>query len=245
MARAKAKSGSHGPKNGPKNGPKEGPKSGARSGAKSGGGENTAIRERRRQQLIESTMASIAKRGFAETTMGDVAKGAKLSHGIVNFHFRSKDQLLVETLRYMAEEYRGVWTRAVAKAGPSLADKLAALYLADFDPAVCTRKKLAVWHAFYGESKSRPTYREICGASDQQRIDAGIELVREIIAEGDYRHLAPEVTARGFDALTEGLWQELLLSTDKFDREGARETVRAFLAYVFPRHFTFAERDAA
>jgi TetR/AcrR family transcriptional regulator, transcriptional repressor of bet genes len=217
----------------------------ARTGAKGNVGENTTIRERRRQQLIESTMASIAKRGFAETTMADVAKGAKLSHGIVNFHFRSKDQLLVETLRYLAEEYRTVWTRAVAKAGPEVADKLAALHLADFDPAVCTRKKLAVWHAFYGESKSRPTYREICGASDQQRIDAGIELVREIIAEGDYRHLSPELTARGLDALTEGLWQGLLLSTDKFDRDGARETVRVFLACAFPKHFSFAERDAA
>jgi TetR/AcrR family transcriptional repressor of bet genes len=221
-----------------------GARGGAR-GARGGSGENSAIRERRRQQLIESTMASIAKRGFAETTMADVAKGAKLSHGIVNFHFKSKDQLLVETLRHLTEEYRGVWTRAVAKAGPGVADKLLALYLADFDPAVCTRKALAVWHAFYGEAKSRPTYREICGASDQQRIDAGIELVREVIAEGDYRHLSPELTARGFDALTEGLWQELLLSTDKLDRDGARETVRAFLAYVFPKHFSHSERDAA
>jgi TetR/AcrR family transcriptional repressor of bet genes len=212
---------------------------------KGNGGENTQIRERRRQQLIESTMASIAKRGFAETTMGDVAKGAKLSHGIVNFHFKSKDQLLVETLRYVTEEYRAVWARAVEKAGPGVADKLAALYLADLDPAVCTRKKLAVWHAFYGEAKSRPTYREICGASDQQRIDAGMGLVRQIIAEGGYRHLDAAATARGLDALTDGLWLQLVLSTDKFDRDGARDTVRAFLACVFPKHFALAERDAA
>jgi TetR/AcrR family transcriptional regulator, transcriptional repressor of bet genes len=217
----------------------------AKTDPKGNGGENTAIRERRRQQLIESTMASIAKRGFAETTMGDVAKGAKLSHGIVNFHFRSKDQLLVETLRHVTEEYRVNWTRDVEKAGPAVADKLAALYLADFDPAVCTRKKIAVWHAFYGEAKSRPTYREMCDASDQQRIDAGIELVHQIIAEGDYRHLDPEATALGLDALTDGLWLQLLLSTDRFDRDGARRTVRAFLACVFPKHFGFAERDAA
>jgi len=216
-----------------------------KTNAVANGGENTAIRERRRQQLIDSTMASIAKRGFAETTMGDVAKGAKLSHGIVNFHFKSKDQLLVETLRHLTDEYRAEWTRAVEKAGPEAADKLLALYLADFDLAICTRKKLAVWHAFYGEAKSRPTYREICGASDQERIDVGIELIRKIIAEGGYGHLVPEVTARGFDALTEGLWQGLLLSADRFDREGARRTVRAFLACVFPKHFAFSERDAA
>jgi len=163
-------------------------------------GENAAIRERRRQQLIESTIASIAKRGLAETTMGEVAKGASLSHGTVNFHFTSKEQLLVETLRFVTEEYRSVWTRAVEKAGPATADKLAALYLADLDPSVCTRKKMAVWHAFYGEAKSRPIYREICDASDQERIDAGVDLVSRIVAEGDYRHLNPEHTALGLDA---------------------------------------------
>jgi TetR/AcrR family transcriptional repressor of bet genes len=219
---------------------KAGPK-----GTKANGGENTVIRERRRRQLIDSTMASIAKRGFSDTTMADVAKGAKLSHGIVNFHFKSKDQLLVETLRAVTEEYRGVWTRAVEKAGPSVAEKLAALYLADLDPAVCTRKKLAVWHAFYGEAKSRPVYRSICDASDQQRIDAGIELVGQIIAEGDYRHLDPEAMARGLDAMTDGLWLQLLLSTDKFDRDGAREKVRAFLACLFPKHFPPVQENAA
>ncbi len=217
----------------------------AKAGPKGNGGENTAIRERRRRQLIDSTMATIAKRGFADTTMGDVAKGANLSHGIVNFHFKSKDQLLVETLRYVTEEYRGVWTRAVEKAGPGVADKLAAHYLADLDPAVCTRKKLAVWHAFYGEAKSRPVYRSICDAKDQQRIDAGIELVRQIIAEGDYRHLDPKAMVRGLDALTDGLWLQLLLSTDKFDRESARETVRSFLACLFPKHFPLVQEHAA
>ena len=213
--------------------------------SKSSRGEKSAIRERRRQQLIGATLASIAKRGFAETTLSDVAAGAKLSHGIVNFHFKSKDQLLVETLRYVTQEYRSLWTRAVEKAGPGVADKLAALYLADLDPAVCTRKKLAVWHAFYGEAKSRPTYRAICGASDQERIDAGVALVRQIIAEGGYRHLNAEHTARGLDAMTDGIWLHVVLTSGKFDREGARDTVRTFLACLFPKHFPLAERNAA
>ena len=217
----------------------------AKTGPKANGGENTAIRERRRRQLIDSTVASIAKRGLADTTMGEVAKGAKLSHGIVNFHFKSKDQLLVETLRVVTEEYRSVWRRAVERAGPAAADKLAALYLADLDPAVCTRNKLAVWHAFYGEAKSRPVYREICGASDQERIDAGAALVRQVIEEGGYRHLDPEATARGLDAMTDGFWLHALLASGKFDRDGARETLRTFLACLFPKHFPLAARDAA
>ena len=41
----------------------------------------------RREQLINATIDSLAKRGYAATTLADVADGAGLSRGIVNFHF--------------------------------------------------------------------------------------------------------------------------------------------------------------
>ena len=72
-----------------------------------------ASKETRRLQLIDATIDSLAKRGFSDTTMADVADGAGLSRGIVNFHFESKDKLLVATLQHMAEEYAGHWRAAV------------------------------------------------------------------------------------------------------------------------------------
>ena len=63
----------------------------------------------RQRQLIDATIASIAKRGFAGTTLGEVAKTAGLSQGIVNLHFTNKETLLVETLRYLRDEYRQAW----------------------------------------------------------------------------------------------------------------------------------------
>lgn len=50
-----------------------------------------ASKETRRQQLIEATIDLLARRGYSETTMADVADGAGLSRGIVNFHFESKE----------------------------------------------------------------------------------------------------------------------------------------------------------
>jgi AcrR family transcriptional regulator len=95
-----------------------------------------ANRELRRRQLTEATIDSIAKRGFAETKMADVAEGAGLSQGIVNFHFKSKDALFEETLRFLAEEYRDSWRAALAKAGEDPAAKLAAMIRNDFDAKV-------------------------------------------------------------------------------------------------------------
>ena len=54
---------------------------------------------------MEATIDRIAARGFADLTLADVAKAAGLSVGIVNFYFRSKDVLLIETLRHLVADY--------------------------------------------------------------------------------------------------------------------------------------------
>lgn len=195
-----------------------------------------ATREFRRQQLIESTIESIAKRGFSETTMADVADGAGLSRGIVNFHFTSKDQLLVETLQFLADEYREAWRRALAKAGPKPIDRLQAMFLADLDPQVCNRKKIAVWYAFYGEAKSRPTYLKLCAERDREQNDIMIDLARQVIDEGAYK-LEAETIVNGLSALTDGLWLDQLIWHKTFEREAARQTVLTFLSACFPKHY--------
>ena len=145
-----------------------------------------ASKETRRQQLIEATIDSLAKRGYSETTMADVADGAGLSRGIVNFHFESKEKLLVATLQYMADEYSQHWRAALQKAGDDPARQLLTLVAADFDRSICNKRKLAAWCAFWGEAKSRPTYQALCGARDEAYQNVFIELCRVLKSEGGY-----------------------------------------------------------
>ena len=64
-----------------------------------------ARKEVRRKQLIDATMRAIGRYGYASLTLTHVAGEAGLSPGIVNFYFKSKDQLLIATLENIAEEY--------------------------------------------------------------------------------------------------------------------------------------------
>ena len=92
-------------------------------------------REARREQLIEATIEVLAIKGYARVTMSDVANQAGLSHGLVNFHFQSKELLLAETLTYLADEYVQNWQMALAAAPPEPGAQLNALIRADFRPA--------------------------------------------------------------------------------------------------------------
>lgn len=194
-------------------------------------------RERRREQLIRSTIESIARRGFAETTLANVADGAGLSRGIVNFHFKSKDALLAHTLAYLTEEYAAVWRRALERAEDDPARRLQALVMADFEPSVCNRKKIAVWFAFWGESKSRPTYLRTCGAHDEEYNGVLRGVCQAVITDGGYTHIDADSAATTISATTDGLWLNLLLSPATFTRERGRELARVLLSVLFPGHF--------
>ena len=197
----------------------------------------TESKEKRRLQLIKATIRTIAKRGLSDMTMATVAGEAHLSQGIINLHFQSKDRLLVETLRYVADDYRNAWGKALEKTGPDSAEKLAMLVAVDFDKAVCDRNKIAVWFAFWGESKSRPTYRNICAERDKEYGDMLVGLCANIVSEGPYPDVDPEAVAIGLSAMSEGLWLDLLVSPDSMNPEKAKNICMAYLASVFPKHF--------
>lgn len=198
-----------------------------------------ASKEIRRQQLIEATIDVMARKGYSGTTMLDVAKAAGLSSGIVNFHFETKEKLLVETLKYLADEYRANWHKALTAGGDDAAESLRALLFSDFNPEICSARKLAAWCAFWAEAQSRPTYLEHCGSNDEEYSAIVLDLCRAIIKKGRYP-LAPELIARALDALLEGLWLDLMTMAKPYSLDDAKQTIAACLHAFFPKHYPAA-----
>lgn len=194
-------------------------------------------KERRRQQLIDATIKTISRKGLGSMTLGDVAKEAGLSQGIVNLHFDSKDNLLMETLRYLAEDYDAQFQKTLKYTSGDAADKLLALMKMDLKPSICDRKKLAVWFAFWGEVKTVPTYQKICAAYDDSFDQIIIELCEEIITDGNYQHIDAQTVTDALSSITDGLWLSCLINPKTFNREAAFKAVTSYLHAVFPNHY--------
>ncbi|MER8862680.1 transcriptional regulator BetI [Mesorhizobium sp. M0751] len=203
-----------------------------------------ASKETRQLQLIEATIDSLAKRGFSETTMADVADGAGLSRGIVNFHFESKEKLLVATLQYMYDEYSAHWRSALQKAGDDPARQLQALVAADFDRSICNKRKLAAWCAFWGEAKSRPKYQALSSARDAVYQNIFIDLCAALQKSGRYAY-EPQVMALALSAMLDGLWLRLMMDTEDTTRETALQAANEFLSAAFPKHYPRSAASAA
>jgi len=189
----------------------------------------------RRAELIEATIVAIATHGLSRTTLATVARVAGQSPSIVNFYFKTKDALLLATLKAVADAFEAGWRRALASAGDDPAARLAALVEASLDAENCDPKRVAVWDAFWGETKARADYLKICGASDDAFQDTVVDLCRELAIDTP----GADGAALGVALyhLLSGLPQGALADPRGFDRGAALATARAFLASVFPGHF--------
>lgn len=196
-----------------------------------------ASKDVRRQQLIEATIDVLARKGYAGTTMADVARRAGLSSGIVNFHFETKENLLAETLKMLSDEYRAQWQKALQdSAGAPPAARLEAIMRSDFSETVCTPRKVAAWGAFWGEAASRPIYSQYCNANDAEYQRTLEDLCLAVVREGRYPY-DPAHVARGFNALTEGLWLDIMTQATPMSGPEALRTALACLHAFFPKHF--------
>lgn len=198
----------------------------------------TASSDERKRQLIEATITSISRNGITGTTLTTVTGIAGLSLGLVNFHFKTKDALLVATLAQLATELRDRWLETARRTDLEPHQKLAAIVEAHFDGAVSNRRKLAVWFAFFGETKQRKSYRECTAALDMERLEASIGLSRDLIEKGGYHQVDPDGVGKALEALFDGFWLNILMYPVRFTNDAAKAQIYAYLAGHFPQHFT-------
>ncbi len=59
-------------------------------------------KEQRRQLIMDKAIELFAKKGYAETKIGDIAKAADMSVGLMFHYFESKEKLYEEIIRYGA-----------------------------------------------------------------------------------------------------------------------------------------------
>ena len=187
-------------------------------------------------KLISSTIKNLSKKGIKDLTMQDVSKGAGLSQGIVNFHFKSKELLLIETLRFISNEYLHSFQKSIAKAGNDPRKKIVGIIENDFSKKICTIEKVAVWFTFFSEIKYKPAYRQICKERDLYYQLVTENIFSELIKKEKIK-LSQKNLARGFQALIMGLWLDQLKDPDTFNRMQSKKICFEFIKSNFPKQF--------
>jgi DNA-binding transcriptional regulator YbjK len=169
----------------------------------------------RKSRIVDVTIDVIADHGVAGATSRRIAAAADVPLGSLTYHFAGLDDLLEQAFRRHAERmsphYEAHFADVRDLAG--LADAVTDLIHND---AGSGKRDWAVAYELYLAALRNPALRSVT-ESWMRRSRAVLE------------KLVDPVTARGVDALIEGLVMHLTLSTATFDRADTRAIVGRLL----------------
>ena len=170
----------------------------------------------RKHLLILATLKCLKKYGFQGTSIRRICEEADVSVGLINHHYKGKDELVVETFTYLSRTYLDLLKDAVRLAGEGGRQRLSGLFNVSFGRNILKPTLLESWVAFWGAVHSE--------ASMSRAYDAWYLEFRGLLADGLMR-LAKENRWDGFNAhlaaislsaLLDGLWLEYCLNPKTF-----------------------------
>src|SRR3954447_12471358 len=175
----------------------------------------------RREQICKAAATVIAKRGFAGTTLRDVADEAGVSTGMLNHYFSNRQDLLTQTLVFVSERTQGKARTAMGELPPGW-DRLKALLYSALPTDVLMNEGWRVWINAYGEAVHLPELRHTIEARLQAWypiLDYALEGLVPSPADGELPW------SWRLDAILNGLAIQALTSEAPLDSEHVRDEV--------------------
>ena len=175
------------------------------------------IAPQRRRQIVEALFRCMARKGYANVSITDIAEEARVARGAINFFFTGKDEILAALLDRAITDYRAVLRPVLDKPGPAHEQLRAALEVL-LAPTPATREVMAVFLNYYalapGHLGLAPALRDFF--RDYRRFFALV--LRRGIRQGCYpRTMEPDKAAAVLVAAVEGLLIQWVISPHSVD----------------------------
>jgi AcrR family transcriptional regulator len=163
----------------------------------------------RRQQILEAAHAVTLAKGLHDLRVSDVADELDVSHGLIHYHYPTKDELIEAMLDEMAErEIAGVRRAVERLATPE--ERLARaidMYL----PSSRRDSSWLLWVDVWGEALRDANLRRISEELDHAWVVLVAEIIAGGVAAGAFACDDPVATAWRLCALLDGLGLQVVL----------------------------------
>jgi AcrR family transcriptional regulator len=174
----------------------------------------------RRRSIIQAAMRSIAKYGFAGTTIGNICAEAQVSRGLVNHHFGTKEELLRQAYKELCEEWEFQTRDILLEANRDPEDKLRAMIRVNFGPTLFKQEHLGIWIGFWSAIGKSPALKKLNRELYKDDRNAYERTIEEIAAKRG-RSVDARRAAISLSALMDGLWLQWCLDPKGFTPEEA------------------------
>src|SRR5262245_33345956 len=182
--------------------------------------------EERRAQITGALVKVMAKRGYDGAAVADIARAARLTPGLVHYHFGSKQEILLEALRDLVARHDARLEERLARAGGDPAGEVGAFidfHLglgADADP-----EALACWILLGGEALRQPRIRVEYEKALRGWVDRLAGLIRRGVEQRAFR-CDPPAAASALVAAIQGYFVLAATARDVIPRGSAAASTK-------------------
>jgi TetR/AcrR family transcriptional regulator, transcriptional repressor of bet genes len=192
-------------------------------------------KQKTKQKLLKAAIDTISTEGLDGVTISKVTKNASLSRGMCNYHFETKEHLIVEAFEMIYHEHVTTWRRILYDRSRHPVERMKDLITALLTPPIADTNNLAVWLAFWGVLSSRQTYFDLCAKTDREYEDAVENVLREIAGADDpVNGLSLHAIAVSLTGLIDGLGLQFVIAPGQLTPQEAIHSCRAYLSSFFP-----------
>jgi TetR/AcrR family fatty acid metabolism transcriptional regulator len=186
--------------------------------------------------LVRAAYRLIGERGVHRVSLEEIAAAAGVSKGLVLYHFKSRENLVLATMEWVLAEVAARIRSAVA-AAPTPAGKVEAMVDVIFAGAEANRRFYLTYLDLVGHASRVPRFSTL--STDFRRIvnTAYAGIVEAGVARGVFEVDDVDEAARVLRALVDGLFVQWLQEEDWAGRHAAYRSLcaRALLTYLAPR----------
>jgi TetR/AcrR family transcriptional regulator, transcriptional repressor of bet genes len=160
----------------------------------------TRIEDVRRNDLIRAAYQVFLEQGVNGMTVARIGERVGMSHGIVNYYFKTKDDLLEAVMRHA---FRQISDDAVArlKHAATPRERIDAVVRANFLEGVFRRETAAAWLSFYGLAPQVPMFARLQMAYYRRLHSDLCHALKQIVPADQ-----AEKVATGISVLIDGMW---------------------------------------
>jgi TetR/AcrR family transcriptional repressor of bet genes len=180
----------------------------------------------RRQDLVEAAYLTFLEQGLSGMTMARIGERAGMSHGIVNYYFKSKDELLSAVVRKANFLImREVARRLRAAAAPR--ERVSAIIAGNFPPELFTREVARAWVSYYAVLGHKPEFERLQSAVDRRVTSNLNHALRQLTWPKRAREIAT-----GVAVLIDGIWLRHAKSNDNLDSGSAVSFIENYVDHA-------------
>lgn len=181
----------------------------------------------KREHLLAAAARVLVRDGTARLRIRDVAAEAGVSTGVVHYYFGSKDEILIEALRWATRA--PVQRFAELRRGGDHVTALAALIEVSLPHPGVLFDEYVLWLEFWSAVSHDPTLLPLCEELARAYHDEVVALVLDGTAAGAFRPAAdPEAVAERLIAVVDGLSFRSVVGYSWMPLDHVREMLRSF-----------------